>query len=538
MSDLPRVVVIGIDGGTLDLVRPWARAGQLPALAALLGDGGAGTLLSTQPPLTPVAWSSMLTGCSPARHGTCGFLRIPRNSYAPEFLSGGSLALPTVFELASEAGLRVGALNVPWTWPPRPVNGFWLSGLDAPGFGPEIAELRGLFEELAARFDGYFDKLVPPRREGYELDRLEGSITKLGAIGRHLVQTRPVDLFAMVFTSSDQVQHWFWHERSASARDGRRVEDLVLHTYRLIDEEIGRLLDECAGPETTVLVISDHGAGPCEGGINLNRWLAQRGMLRFTGGGSGLRGLALRAGRMLPGRLRERLRRRVVGQRRRMLSEVLAGGIAWEDTDAFCWSDYGSISLNLEGRFAAGRVRVGQREAMLHELSEALLALRDPETGERVMSAPLRGDDLYGAQPDAPDLLAVTRGYRREILSDFTTSGPLPGDLGKRVFGPSVRQGTHRLEGMLCAHGPGVRAGFAPSGARIQDIAPTVLHLLGEAVPDYMDGRVLSELFARGPAAAPPRREDREPSRRDGAAGYSAEERERVERDLNALGYL
>lgn len=536
-SEPPRVIVIGIDGGTLDLAGPWADAGELPALSALMRGGASGALLSTQPPLTPVAWSSMLTGCAPARHGTFGFLRIPRDRYAPEFLCGGSLTLPTVFEMASDAGLRVGAINVPWTWPPRPVSGFWLSGLDAPAFGPEIAHPAGLFEELAARFDGYFDKLIPRRREGYALDGLETSIAKLGGMTRYLARTRPVELLAVVFTASDQVQHWFWHERSVIARDGRRVEDLLLHTWRVIDEQIGLIVEECAGPDTIILVISDHGAGPCEGGINLNRWLAEQGMLGFAGGGAGLRGLALRAGRMLPERLRERLRGRAVGRRRQMLSEVLARGIAWAETDAFCWSDYGALSLNLEGRFAAGRVPEGRREVILDELGEALLALRDPQTGERVMSAPLRGEDLYGAHPDAPDLLAVTRGYRREILSDFTTSGPLPGDLGRRVFGPSVRQATHRLEGMLCACGPGVRPGFVPAGARIEDIAPTVLHVLGEAVPEYMDGRALTELFARG-SLAPPRREDHGPARAAAGDGYSAEERARVERDLGALGYL
>lgn len=537
MTNAPRVIVIGIDGGTLDLVRPWARAGELPTLAALMRDGASGPLLSTQPPLTPVAWSTLLTGCGPARHGVFGFLRIPRDGYAPEFLSGGSLTLPTIFELASQAGLRVGVVNLPWTWPPREVNGFWLSGLDAPAFGPEIARPRGLFEELTSQFDGYFDKVVPRRRAGYDLARLEASVRKLGAISRHLARTRPADLLALAFTASDQVQHWFWRERAVTARDGRRVEDLILHTYRLIDEQIGCILDECAGPDTTVLVVSDHGAGPCEGGINLNRWLAERGMLRFAGDGVGLRGMMLRAGRMLPGRLRERLRARVARRRRRMLSEVLARGIAWQETDAFCWSDYGSISVHLEGRFAAGRVPEARRDALLEELSAALMALRDPETGERVMSAPLRGDDLFGPHEDAPDLLAVTRGYRWEILTDFTSSGPLPGNLRREVFGPSLRQGTHRLDGLLCAWGRVVRAGFAVSGARVHDLAPTILHLLGEPVPEYMDGRVLSELLVRD-AAAPPRREERDPAYPTGHGSYSDEERARVERDLRALGYL
>ncbi|MGD9497096.1 MAG: alkaline phosphatase family protein [Armatimonadota bacterium] len=539
MTSRPSVILVGIDGGTLDLVGPWARAGELPAVGALLRAGASGPLRSTQPPLTPVAWSSLLTGCSPARHGVFGFLRIPADTYAPQFLSGGSLVLPTIFELLSARGLRVGAINVPWTWPPRAVNGWWLSGLDAPAYGPDIAYPPGLFEELAGRFGGYFDKLVPVRRHGYALDRLEASIDKLGAMARYLARTRPVDLLAVVFTATDQVQHWFWRDRTVRARDGRVVEDLLLHTYRRVDEQIERIVSECAGPATTVLIASDHGAGPCEGGVDLNRWLAEQGWLRFSG--SGRRGPSaglLRLAGRLPAGLRERLRGALGGRRRRLLSRVLAEGVDWPATAAFCWSDYGAISVHREGRFAQGRVAAERSGALCEEIAEGLMQMRDPVSGERVMSAALPGRVLYGETHDAPDLLAVTRGYRWEILTDFTAAGPLPERHGRQVFGPSLRQATHRLHGLLCAQGRDVRPGMALSGARIQDVAATILHLLGAPVPEHMDGCVLSAMLTREALAAHPPRREAVDLKVAAAAGYADGDRARVERDLGALGYL
>ncbi|MFO8080685.1 MAG: alkaline phosphatase family protein [Armatimonadota bacterium] len=543
MTDRPSVIVIGLDGGTFDLLDPWIDAGELPAIAAVLREGARGRLRSTHPPLTPVAWSSMLTGCNPGKHGAFAFMRIG-SDHVPQFLNGGAIPLPSVFEHLSARGLRVGAVNIPWTWPPPSVNGFCLSGLDAPAFRPDIGHPEGLFDEVAERFDGYFDKTVLPDRNAYALDRLEDRIAKTGAIARYLGRTRPVDLLAVCFVSTDQVQHYFFRSRSVTARDGRRVEDLLLHTWRHVDREIGRIVDALAGPNTTVMLVSDHGAGPTEGGINLGRWLAAESWLEPGTAGSGeafRRGLLRFGSRLLPATLRERLRGRLAGTRRRMISRLLAEGVDWSRTRAFCWSDYGNISLNLSGRFDTGCVQPGRRDRIVREIADGLLALRHPETDERVMSAALRPGEIYHGPHlhHAPDLLAVPRDYRWEILTDFTLSGPLPDDRTRAVFGPAVREGTHRLHGMLALSGASVRTGeggsFEGSCARIEDIAPTLLHLLGQPVPSYMDGRVLSEMLS---GLAAPRRAEAALATRATEVPYTASEVAAVERDLQGLGYL
>ncbi|MGI5818446.1 MAG: alkaline phosphatase family protein [Armatimonadota bacterium] len=539
MTGHPSVILIGLDGGAFDLIDPWLDAGELPAIASLLCGGARARLRSTHPPLTPVAWSSMLTGCNPGKHGAFAFMRIG-GDYAPEFLNGGAISIPTIFELLTGHGVRVGALNIPWTWPPPALDGFCLSGLDAPAFGPEIAHPAGLFEEIAAQFAGYFDKTVPADRNAYALDRLERKIAKTGAMARYLARTRPVDLLALCFVSTDHVQHHFFRTRSVTTLAGRRVDDLLLHTWRLVDREVGRVVESLAGPATTVMLVSDHGAGPTEGGINLGRWLAERGWLcsRPPDLARSVRGRALRAGsRLLPGAIREALRGRLVGTRRRLISRLLAEGVDWAHTDAFCWSDYGSISLNLDGRFDAGRVPESRRCELVDEIVAGLADLRDPETGERVMSAALRAEEIYHGPrvAEAPDLLAVPRGYRREILTDFTLSGPLTRDRADDVFAPAVREGTHRLHGMLGLSGRSARSGFEAIGARIEDIAPTLLHLLGQPVPAYMDGRVLSEMLRGMPS--PAREQTGLPDRACGG-GYTTAEAAAVERDLRGLGYL
>ena len=543
----PSLIVFGIDGGTFELIEPGVAAGELPNIAKLLATGSRGALRSTHPPLTPVAWSSFLTGCNPGKHGTYGFLEVSPEDYSPRFLSGGSLSLPTFLEMLSAAGMRVGALNVPWTFPPPRLNGFCLSGVDAPAFGPKIAHPEGLYEELASEFDGYFEKFVPPHKQGYALDKLDEQIEKTGAMSRYLLATRPVDVFCVVFSSTDHVQHWYWHERQVRGRDGRKVDDLLRYVYAKVDEEIGRTLEDCAGPETVTMLVSDHGAGPCVGGFNLDQWLAEHGWLRLAGGTAETRRQRLRraavrlGGRMVPGAVRERFRARLARAKRGLMSRFLMSRGDWAGTSAFCWSDYGNISLNLEGRFAAGCVPAASRERLREEIAEALAEVVHPETGERVMSAPLRAEEIYhgGRMQGAPDLLAVTRGYRYEILSNFVLSGPLPASLERAVFTPPQREGLHRQEGIFCAAGAGIKRGYEAIGLRIEDVAPTILHLVGEAVPEHVDGRVATQILRPASLSeCPPRRRKMEIVDGAGRGGYDETEEAQVKETLRGLGYL
>jgi predicted AlkP superfamily phosphohydrolase/phosphomutase len=173
------------------------------------------------------------------------------------------------------------------------------------------------------------------------------------------------------------------------------------------------------------------------------------------------------------------------------------------------------------------------------EIAEALATVRHPETGERVMSAPLRPREVYAGPrlDDAPHLLAVPRDYRWEILSDFTPYGPIADRGRDGVFGPALRQATHRLHGIIAMNGRGLRDRFRLSGARIEDVTPTVLHLLGQEVPSYMRGRVLTEaLDVRGDRA--PVRREMAPDDAGVSGDYTDSEAAAVERDLHGLGYV
>ena len=134
---MPRVFIIGWDGATFDLIRPWAAEGKLPTLARLMVAGATGHLQSTLPPMTFQAWSSFLTGKNPGKHGIFDFTRQRPGSYELEFVNGGHRHGDSFWRLLSDAGRKVISISVPCTYPPEAVNGIMISGFDAAGLAGE-----------------------------------------------------------------------------------------------------------------------------------------------------------------------------------------------------------------------------------------------------------------------------------------------------------------------------------------------------------------------------------------------------------------
>src|ERR1700741_28486 len=128
----PKIVIIGLDAATWDLMGPWIEEGRLPNMARLVGTGVKGGLESATPPLTPPAWTSFMTGKNPGKHGIFYFLEPQPGSYAMRYANAGSRRSQTVFGLLSEAGLTVSSVNIPFTYPPEQLSGCQISGMDTP----------------------------------------------------------------------------------------------------------------------------------------------------------------------------------------------------------------------------------------------------------------------------------------------------------------------------------------------------------------------------------------------------------------------
>ena len=124
------LLIIGFDGATFDLIKPWARDGYLPHLAGLMREGVTADLASTLPPVTSPAWPTFMTGTNPGKHGVFDFIQPHGENFT--LVNSTRIRQPTLWRRLSDVGYRVGVLNVPVTYPPQEVNGFMVTDILSP----------------------------------------------------------------------------------------------------------------------------------------------------------------------------------------------------------------------------------------------------------------------------------------------------------------------------------------------------------------------------------------------------------------------
>ncbi len=563
------MLIIGLDGATLDLIAPWVREGKLPALSGLIERGAHGELASTIPPMSAQAWTSFMTGYNIGKHGLVDFVMRRPDSYALQIVNAKSRDGATLWGLLGKRGYRVGVLNVPMTYPPEEVNGLLVSGMDAPSLDSSFTfppSLRSrLLKEVPAYVieSGGHSYLHGHRRqpERYIEMVLDVAKARLDAT-RLLMSESPWDLLVTVFRLTDTAQHWFWKDmdpRHPFHNPGdARWGDAIERIYRYADECVAALLQGC-DDDTTVMVISDHGFGPLgDRVVYLNTWLQQQGFLSFEGApGGGAPQLFVRKlvwpvwrtlKQHLPTTAKRWLKKSFPRLERRFPSMLALSGIDWPKTRAYALEVRPGIWINLEGREPKGIVEPGEEyEALRTEITRRLYEWRDPIDGEAVVTRVWNREELYhGPHLDrVPDLLLELRrpgGYGYVLqhgnLSDRRRSVQT---ITAEAFLETLRPNAgHTMNGICLIKGPLVRPGVQLSEASIVDVAPTVLYLMGEPIPDDMDGRVLSEAinpewFAEHPpqyVAGQARAHDLD------VPTYADEESEQVEERLRGLGYL
>ncbi|MDQ7028785.1 MAG: alkaline phosphatase family protein [Ardenticatenia bacterium] len=558
-----RILIIGLDGASPHLVRRWQD--DLPNLRRLMAEGTSGTLWSVVPPRSIPAWYCFVTGMNPAKLGVFGFSQRRPGTYDYTFANFSFCQAPPFWEWLNRRGIPTGILHVPGTFPPRPVGGFLVSGWPAPlnrgnltyTHPPELS--REVDRFLGHPFEFISPKGIERDNEAEVLPERLRILQMHGDVAEHLLRTRPWQVALVVLAPLDRASHQFWkhmdptHPQHDPER-ARHFGDALKRVYRASDEQVGRLL-EIVDADDWVFVVSDHGFGPTHRTFYLNEWLRERGYLVLRDEAEvGRVGWRTR----LIGRLSAPLfwlnqasptfRRLMDPFKKRALSNFLRDEyvrakerglvrlnhlpVDWSRTRAYC-PDESSLYLNLRGRDPQGVVEPGVEAArLLDEIEAGLRALRHPDTGEPVAVQVHRKEAIYNGPflSEAPELLIAMDDYRTDVMAEL--------GFGALFDTRPVRSASHTLEGLFIACGPGIPAGRAMD-VGLMDIAPTVLHLAGAAVPEEADGRVLLDLFDE---ESEPRRRpiQREPVGLAAEAGeaYTEEELAQVEKQLRDLGYL
>jgi predicted AlkP superfamily phosphohydrolase/phosphomutase len=298
--------------------------------------------------------------------------------------------------------------------------------------------------------------------------------------------------------------------------------------------------------DLNVIAMSDHGFGPLHHIVNLNIHLLKHGLLRlkrhpWTQLKAALFGLGLTPAGVY--RLLEKLGLQDIvarvskSSRNQVVSKFLSfNDVDWSRTLAYSMGHVGQVYLNRRGREAQGIIADGaEYEAARQRVVQALRQLTHPESGKPLLDEVIYGPDVthgpYSQQ--APDLHLVFDGYRCIAFPLFATNKDV---VTRQIRGDS---GCHRSNGIYIGAGPAFRQGGAATGARIIDLAPTILHLLDQPVPSNMDGRVLeNNLSPDFLEARPVRFVQVEEGEATKETALSDEETAEIEERLRALGYL
>jgi predicted AlkP superfamily phosphohydrolase/phosphomutase len=546
-----KVLIIGLDGATWTNLQPWIDEGNLPHLAKLVAEGAAGLLTTTIPPVSASAWVSFATGCNPGQHGAFDFVFPRPNAYDIGVVNVNVRSVPPFWKVIEDAGGQVGLASVPITYPPQPIHGWTVCGFLVPNEQavytqpPELKEqikVAGLTWPLH-EFEG--NRSRDPRKFLQDMRYFDESRTQ---VVTWLMRNRPWDLVSFVIKTTDTTQHEIWHlldpqHPRHDAAMAARVKDDILAYFQAMDACVGQLV-EAAGPEATVIVMSDHGGGPFEKFFHVNNWLASQGFLKFKRTPLSLVKRALFAAGFTPitalkivnllrlGKLRKNVKR---GRGRGWMGQLFLSlrDVDWTRTQAFSIGNFGQIYINTKGARPQGIVEPGaEYEAVRDRIIRQALALRDPASSDAVIHAAYKREELYhgGRLNHAPDIILHTN------RSKYVSFGHA--DFGSnKLIEPSIGQtGHHTMEGIVILRGADIQAGTCIEGANIIDIAPTVLALMSLPIPAEMDGQVLFGAETRGRTPA-----DETRAGRPGTADenpYSEEDEEQVMERLRELGYV
>jgi predicted AlkP superfamily phosphohydrolase/phosphomutase len=528
MTNTRKVLALGIDAASPELLQQWAADGTMPTLGALIDRGVVAQLRNSAGLFNGSAWPNFYTGRNPGEHGIYWLERLTPGTYRIGPAEDEEFARhPPLWEILAAAGHRVMVLDVPVCRLSPGLNGVQVLewGTHDRLFGHRTTP-PSLTERIRQRVGAHplrdpCDQLdrTPADYRAFADQLIRGTEAR-ATMAVDLLRAEEWDFAIQVFSEAHCAGHqlWHYHDRDHPGADAAAVTEqgnLLREVYGAVDAAIARILDVVT-PDTTVIVFSLHGMAALAGRSRaLAKVLVQLGvMTRPTDAStaaaaaapSGWRGRLKHAYRRLPNWIRMpvyRTREAMAGQRTGASKSI---NLDPERSSCFpveIGPMVGAIRLNIRGREPAGILSPGdEATAFCERLTQDLLQLTDPVTGRPAVQRVLRiGDICHGPQLDRlPDLLVewdlessfgstrAGNGQGGMVRVDSPRAGPV------EVINTESRTGEHRMHGLLVARGPGLVPSRLNHDISVHDLAPTMARMMGcEMQTD--DGEVVRELL-------------------------------------------
>jgi predicted AlkP superfamily phosphohydrolase/phosphomutase len=460
-----KVLVIGLDCAAPELVfEQWRE--ELPAFRRVMDDGVWGRLESCIPAITVPAWSSMMSSKDPGTLGVYGFRNRGDYSYEKQITANGSaIKVDRVWDILSRLGKNVITIGVPQTYPPRPVNGIQVGCFLSPSTknpARPYTSPASAMQEIEEAVGEYLVDVPDFRTDDkdYLLRQIYTMTRKRFKLVKKWLVEKDWDFFMFVEIGVDRIHHglWKYHDPTHPKYQIHPVyNDSIRAYYRYLDSEIARILDLINEKETTVFIVSDHGAKKMDGGICVNEWLIREGYLTLK-------------------------------EQPSVPTPFSKCEIDWGKTRV--WGDggyYGRIFLNIEGREPQGIVKPGEVESLRNELKAKFEALVDPN-GNNIGTRVFKPEEIYRVSNGVPPDLLVYFGdldWRSVGTVGYGSIYTFENDTGPDDC-------NHAQFGMVIKHDPDVQEGPGGrelSGLQLMDMAPTILQQFGVPIPADMQGK-------------------------------------------------
>jgi predicted AlkP superfamily phosphohydrolase/phosphomutase len=459
---MKKTIVIGLDGANWELLDHWIRDGDLPHIQYLMENGSWGDSESQLPTVTCPNWKCYSTGKNPAKLGVFWWQRVDKKNKKLIGFDSRSFKSLEIFDYINKAGLKVGVVNMPTTYPPKKLDGFMITAPpDSASTGYTFPD--ALEENLKSKYDySVHPKTQPSSREDLErdLDDVLQLIDSRFNVAKDLINS--VDFLHVSTFYINVLQHFFYNEEPTK------------QGWKIIDQNIGDFIQD----NYNLILMS---------GYLKTKTSPIRNLYKFGINTANLSKIAkqLKLYKILKKIVPEKLVKSIPSANGTIagLTSIPEDSIDWDESKVLATGQGTVYILASEGSDEYNKLR--------EELIKKLKNLKIPNSDRNVAKKVYKKEEIYSGQylDIAPDII-YEQG--RHIYT-------APGIGMTECFSSSHKwKAENKKEGICLFYGDDIKKGLKLDGVKIVDLAPTILHLMNIPVPKDMDGRVLKEIFKEG----------------------------------------
>ena len=455
-----KICVFGLDCAAPEVVFGDER---LINLRRLMKAGIYGRLESVIPPITVPAWMCMCTSQDPGSLGVYGFRNRVDHSYDKLGLANSaSIKALAIWDHLGREGKRSIIVGVPPNYPPRRISGIsvgcFLTPDTAKNDFTHPASFKSKINELVGEYPVDVKNFRTERKDWLK-DEIFSMSRKQWQVVHWLLKEQQWDYFHFVDIGLDRMHHGFWNyfdKKHVQFEAGNPYQNAIPEYYLWLDEQIGKAL-EVIDEDTIVLVVSDHGAQRLDGGIAVNEWLIREGLL-------------------------------VLNEYPKAITPFDQLSVNWEKT--IVWSEggyYARVFFNVQGREPNGVIPPDEYKSFQDEIKGRFEKLTDNK-GQPLNSLVFKPKEIYqNVRNVVPDLIVHFAGL---LWRSIGSVGHGAVHIQENDTGPDSCN--HAQYGMFILKAPNCPPNGEYEGARLLDIAPTLLDFAGYEIPESMQGRSLA----------------------------------------------